>query len=76
MVQVPFDKLRLERCADGAGLPVTGRRYLGSTVELHLAYKHGSVCAQMPTAEAAAFPIGCPARIGADVADCRLLPNR
>ena len=73
VVQVPFNKLRL--LPDPAGLPVTGRRFLGAAVELHVATPAGPVCAQMPVSEAALFPIGARARLGADPADCRLLPD-
>ncbi len=75
-VQVPFDKLRLERCDDGAGLPVTGRRFLGSAVELHLATANGVLRALLPMDAAAEFPVGSHARVAADAADCRLLPDR
>ena len=75
-VQVPFDKLRLQRCSGGDGLPVTGRRFLGSAVELHLATANGALRALVPLDGAAAFPVGCHARVAADAADCRLLPDR
>ena len=76
VVQVPFDKVRLRPCPAGEGLPVTGRRFLGATVELHLAYPAGTVCAHVSPAEAAPFPVGAHAHVGADPADCRLLPDR
>jgi ABC-type Fe3+/spermidine/putrescine transport system ATPase subunit len=75
-VQVPFDKLRLARCGDGAGLPVTGHRFLGSAVELHLATPNGMLRALLPMDAAAKFPVGSHARVAADAADCRLLPDR
>ncbi len=74
VVQLPFDKVRLTPAADG--LEVTGRRFLGATVELQLATPAGVVCAHLAPQEAAAFPVGARARIAADPADCRLLPDR
>ncbi len=76
IVQVPFHKLRLKPCDSEAGLLVTGRRFLGSIVELHLASPAGAVRAHMPLAEAVAFPVGARATIHADAADCRLLPEQ
>jgi ABC-type Fe3+/spermidine/putrescine transport system ATPase subunit len=76
VVQVPFDRLVLEVRPEGEGLPVIGRRYLGSMVELHMETAFGAVCAQMPMDQAAAFPIGSFASVVAQAADCRLLPDR
>jgi ABC-type Fe3+/spermidine/putrescine transport system ATPase subunit len=76
VVQVPFNKLRLAVCAEGAGLPVIGRRFLGSTVEVQLAHGPTVLSAQMPMDDAAAFPIGTQVRVSAGAADCRLLPDR
>ena len=73
IVQVPFDRLRL--CLDPEGLLVTGRRFLGSAVEVHLAHEAGVVRAHMPPAEAAAYPLGTRASIHADAADCRMLAD-
>jgi ABC-type Fe3+/spermidine/putrescine transport system ATPase subunit len=76
VVQVPFDKVRLIPSASDTGLPVTGRRFLGSMVELHLQSAAGTVLAHVPPNEAAAFPLGARAHISADPADCRVLPDR
>ena len=75
IVQLPFDKVRLRPCPPSEGLPVTGRRFLGSVVELHLETSAGTVRAHLPAAEAAAFPLGACARISADPAHCRVLPD-
>jgi hypothetical protein len=75
VVQLPFDKVRLSPAAGGDGLHVIARRFLGATVELHLAGERGTICAQMPLAEAAAYPVGSMARIGAAPEDCRLVPE-
>ncbi len=72
---VPFDRLRLRHAADGTGLKVTARRYLGLAVELHIAYPHGIVRSLMTPQEAAPFPIGTPVCVQADHGDCRLLPD-
>lgn len=74
VVQVPFDKIRLQPSAEG--LPVTGRRFLGAIVEVQLASPAGVVCAHLPPSDAAAFPVGARAHIAADPAHCRLLPDR
>ena len=74
VVQLPFDKVALRPAADG--LEVVARRFLGATVEVQLAYEHGVVCAHLPPAEAAAFPLGSRAQVGADPALCRVLPDR
>ena len=76
IVQVPFDKLRLRPSGGDAGLTVTGRRFLGSTVELQLAYAAGVACAHLTPTEAAEFPLGARAHVHADAADCRLLPDQ
>jgi len=70
---VPFDKVRLELAEEG--LVVTDRRYLGLTVEIQLAYDHGTICTQMPLDRAKRFDIGSRARVSADPPDCRLLPD-
>ena len=75
VVQLPFDKVRLRACAPGEGLPVIGRRFLGSVVELHLHSAAGTVCAHLPPAEADSFPLGASAQIAADPAHCRMLPD-
>ena len=75
VVQLPFDKVRLRACAPGEGLPVTGRRFLGSVVEVHLQSLAGTVRAHLPAAEAGSFPLGARAQIAADPAHCRVLPD-
>ena len=75
VVQLPFDRLRLLPSPDDSGLVITGRRFLGSTVELQVAVPGGVLCAHMPPAEAGAFAVGARAHIQADPADCRLLPE-
>ena len=75
-MQVPFDKLRLARCGDGAGLPVTGFRFLGSAVELHLATPNGMLHALLPMDAASKFAGQQPYYVAADAADYRLLPDR
>ena len=74
VVQLPFDKVRLRPCVQGEGLAVTGRRFLGSVVELHLESAAGTVRAHLPAAEADDFPLGACAHIAADPAHCRVLP--
>ena len=71
VIQVPFDRMRLAQADAATGLPVIGRRYLGSMVELHMAGEHGIVRAHMPMEQAVDFPIGCHASVRAEVADCR-----
>ena len=75
VVQVPFDKLAVRPAADGEGLVVTGRRFLGATVELHLASLAGPLCAHLPPDQAAGFTLGARAHVQAVAADCRLLPG-
>ena len=75
VVQVPFDKVRLRPAGDENGLPVTGRRFLGSTVEVHVATPAGTVLAHLLPVDAAAFPVGARAHVQAAAADCRLLPD-
>ena len=75
VVQVPFDKLALRPAADGEGLEVTARRFLGATVELHLASPAGPLCAHLPPDQAAGFPLGARAHVQAAAEDCRLLPG-
>ena len=72
-VQVPFDAIRLEPCGAGSGLPVTGRRFLGSKVEVHLATPAGILRAHLAPLDAAAFPVGAYAHAHADAAACRML---
>jgi ABC-type Fe3+/spermidine/putrescine transport system ATPase subunit len=76
VVQVPFNRLRLAPAAEGSGLPVVGRRFMGSVVEVRIAREHATLCAQMSMDEAAAFPIGASVRVSANISDCRLLPDR
>jgi ABC-type Fe3+/spermidine/putrescine transport system ATPase subunit len=76
VVRVPFNKLRLAVCTAGGGLPVIGRRFLGSTVEVQLAHGPAVISAQMPMDDAMAFPIGARVRVSAEAADCQLLPDR
>jgi len=71
VMQVPFGKVRLREAADG--LVVTGRRFLGAVVEVQLAAPCGVVCAHLPPGDAAAFPVGARAHVGADPGDCRML---
>jgi hypothetical protein len=71
----PFDRVRLDHVTDGDGLAVTSRRYLGLSVELHIAYPNGVVRTLMSLQEAAQFPVGSRVRVRVDPADCRLLPN-
>jgi ABC-type Fe3+/spermidine/putrescine transport system ATPase subunit len=75
VVQVPFDKLAVRPAADGEGLVVTGRRFLGATVELHLASPAGPLCAHLPPDQAAGFALGARAHVQAAATDCRLLPG-
>ena len=75
VVQVPFDKLRLSPAPQGAGLPVTATRFLGSTVEIHFTHPAGAIRAHLSPAEALAYPLGARAHLTADPADCRLLPT-
>ena len=73
-IQLPFDKVRLSPAP--GGLAIAARRFLGSTVELHLPYAHGTVCAHLAPHDAAAFPVGARAHVGADAAHCRLVPDQ
>ena len=75
VVFVPFDRVRLDHVTDGDGLAVTSRRYLGLSVELHIAYPNGVVRTLMSLQEAAQFPVGSRVRVRVHPADCRLLPN-
>ncbi len=76
VIQVPFNKLRLAPSPEGTGLPVVGRRFMGTVVEVRIAQDQATLCAQMSMDEAAAFPIGASVRVSAAVGDCRLLPDR
>ena len=75
VVQLPFDKVSVQPDEE-AGLSVTGRRFLGSVLELQIASAAGTVCAHIPPADGAAFPVGARVRVGANAAYCRLLPDR
>jgi len=75
VVQLPFDKVRLSPADGDEGQPIVARRFLGAMVELHLAYNHGTITAQMPAVEAAAFSVGSRARITAAPEDCRLVAD-
>ena len=72
---VPFDAIRLEPATDEQGMTITAHRYLGLSVELRLTCDGGAIGTQMTLAEAAAFPIGTRARVIADPARCRFLPQ-
>ncbi len=76
VLQVPFDKLRPRVAGPGEGLEVTGRRFLGATVELQLASEFGTIRAHLPPAEAHGFPFGGRAHVSASPDHCRLLPDR
>lgn len=76
VVQVPFNKLRLEACTDAGHPRVVGRRFLGSTLEVQVAAAQGILSAHMSLDEAMRFDIGAPVRVSADADDCRLLPDR
>ena len=71
-VQLPFDRVRLMP-SEGSGLTVTGRRFLGSVVEVQLTHATGVICAHLTPGQAAAFPIGAHAIVAADPGDCRLI---
>ena len=73
VVLVPRDRVDVRHDPDERGLRITARRYLGLSVELHMAYAHGTLCAVMPQGQAALFPVGTPVRVSAGVADCRLV---
>ena len=75
VVQIPFDRLRLHPATDGQGLPVTGRRFLGATVAVHLDSAAGPLCAHLPPDKADPFQLGTRAHVTAAPADCRLLPG-
>ena len=72
---VPADRVRIELAADGAGLPVTARRFLGLSVELTIGYADGVVVTQVPVDASAQYPIGAQVRVSADQRDCRLLAD-
>lgn len=73
LVQLPFDKVRLVPAEDG--LQVTASRFLGATVELHLTYAGGVLCAHVAPEAAASFPLGARARVSAEPGHCRLVPD-
>lgn len=75
VIQVPFDKLRLHPAPPGQGLPITGRRFLGATVAVHLDSTAGPLCAHLPPGMAEPFPLGARAHVEADPEHCRLLPD-
>ena len=60
-MQLPFERLRLLPCADESGLVITGRRFLGATVELQVAAPGGVLCAHMPPVAAARVQQSAPA---------------
>ena len=68
---VGFDRVRLEAVAEGEGPVISARRYLGLSVELHVAYPHGVVRALLPAS--ASFAVGQSVRLHVARADCRLL---
>ena len=72
---IPAGAMRLRPAPDGEGLPVTGRRFLGTAVEVNVATPAGTMSAVMPPADAAMFQVGCPVLMHADPALCRLLPS-
>lgn len=74
VIQVPFDRVRVQPGGD-AGLLVTGRRFLGSLLELQIASSAGTICVHIPPVDGAAFPHGSRVTVGADAAHCRLLPD-
>ena len=75
VMQVPFDKLRLRPAGTNQGLAVTGRRFLGAMVAVHLDTPAGPACAHLAPDVAAPFQVGTRAHAVADIADCRMLPE-
>uniref|UniRef100_A0A9E7ZMS1 ABC transporter ATP-binding protein n=1 Tax=Bosea sp. NBC_00436 TaxID=2969620 RepID=A0A9E7ZMS1_9HYPH len=71
---VPFHAVSI--AADAASpLAVSAIRLLGLAIELQIAYGEHMVRVQLPSNRTAEFPIGTRVRLGADRADCRLLPK-
>ncbi|MEJ0069038.1 MAG: ABC transporter ATP-binding protein [Pseudomonadota bacterium] len=69
---VRADRLALT-AADGAGLTVTGRRFLGVQVELLLEGSGTPLRALLSVEAAARFPLGTAVRADAAAGDCRML---
>ncbi|MBM3573923.1 MAG: ABC transporter ATP-binding protein, partial [Alphaproteobacteria bacterium] len=76
VIFVPTDRIRLGRADGDAGLAVTAQRFLGLSVELHVAYAGGVLKTLLPPHRAAEFPVGTRVRVSADRDDCRLLGDR
>ncbi len=72
---IPADRVRLQPAPDGAGLPVSARRFLGLGVEVQVATPAGTVVTVLSPQAAAPFQLGCAVLLSADPADCRLLPD-
>ena len=72
---IPAGGVRLQLAPDGEGLPVSARRFLGTSVEVQVATPAGIVAALMPPDAAGAFPLRRPVLMHADPAQCRLLPD-
>ena len=72
---IPAGGVRLQPAPDGAGLPVTARRFLGTSLEVQVATPAGLIAALMPPEAASAFPLHRPVLMHADPAQCRLLPD-
>ena len=72
---IPAGGVRLQSAPEGEGLPVTARRFLGTSVEVQVATPAGIVAALMPPDAAAPFPLGRPVLLQANPAQCRLLPD-
>ena len=69
---IQFDRIHLEPSPTGP--VITARRFLGLTVELHIALRAGILRALLPAAAADRFPLGQPVTIRVASTDCRWLP--
>ncbi|CAH1659579.1 MULTISPECIES: ABC transporter ATP-binding protein [unclassified Chelatococcus] len=74
-VQLAFNKVRVV-ASDEASLKVTGKRFLGSSLELQIATPAGLVCAHVDPQLGGRFELGTGVTIGADMQDCRVVPAR
>ena len=72
---IPAGDVQMRTAPDGVGLPVSARRFMGTSVEVQVATPAGTVAATMPPDAAALFPLGRAVLMHADPARCRLLPD-
>jgi ABC-type Fe3+/spermidine/putrescine transport system ATPase subunit len=71
---VPFHAVSITP-DNASSLVVSAIRLLGLAVELQIAYGEQVIRVQLPMSRTADFPIGTRVSLGADMANCRLLPK-